>query len=120
MDFPQSVKALMWDPGRSITPIMIPCSSTETGCRLDVSDWLQLPIQMTPFFIATADAASRFSLVYCNSTFQNTHSALHVAASREEGRILVVAHSMSTPTSMIDIAEEMIPHLQNALIQFCI
>ncbi len=27
---------------------MIPCRSTESGYRLDSSEWLQLPIQMTP------------------------------------------------------------------------
>ncbi len=38
----------MWQPHRSIAPVMIPCRSTESGCCLDGSEWLQLPIQMTP------------------------------------------------------------------------
>ncbi|PBK66396.1 hypothetical protein ARMSODRAFT_1021586 [Armillaria solidipes] len=120
MDFPQKLKALSWLPGRSIAPVMIPSRTTESGYCLDVSDWLRLPIQMTPFFVAMANGASRFSLVYCKSTFQRIHGAVDVAAFGEGDHILVVAHSMTTPTMMIDIAEETIPLLQIALIQFCI
>ncbi len=48
--FPQKlrVKALMWQPRRSIVPVTIPCRSTESGCCLDGGEWLQLPIPMTP------------------------------------------------------------------------